>query len=224
MKKRIFALLLSMVMFFALTACSAGSVAGLSDAEEESAPKGGVPKAVLELSEEDEILLNGELKKGEYTNRYFGIRITVPEGGTLTRVNDEATESTQIISLAESYEKEENGLFFWAEIPGVDGYAAVIIKALEEDQVGMSEEELAQKDVEDIWEINSRFEVEGGPEVTTMTLAGEEHPASLNITQTESGEQKFACFFLPKGNFICLIDFSATGGGLEDLMACVERI
>ena len=78
MKKRIFALLLSMVMFFALTACSAGSVASLSGAEEESAPKGGVPKAVLELSEEDEILLNGELKKGEYTNRYFGIRITVP--------------------------------------------------------------------------------------------------------------------------------------------------
>ena len=224
MKKRITALLLALILTLALTACSQGSAASLSGTEEETAPKGEIPRAVMELSPEDEALLNGELKKGEYTNRYFGIRVTVPEGGKLTRLNDDATESSEIISFAEAYEKEENGLLFWAEIPGVDGYATMIIKPLDKDEIGLSEEELAKKDVEEMWDINRMFEVEGGPELVTLTLAGEEHPASLDVTQTESGEQEYACFFLPKGNFICLINISASNGGLEELIACFEKI
>ena len=220
MKKRFVALLLALMLILALTACGQGTAASTTETEE----KYEVPKAATELSREDEILLNGELKKGEYTNRYFGFKVTMPEGGTLTRLNDDATESTEALSLAKAYENGEGGLIFWGEIEGFNGHFNMAIQALDEDKVGLSEEELVNAHIEEMWEINRAFGDDEKPELITVTVAGEEHPASLSITETNSGEQRYINVYFPKGDFVCSVAFSVTGGGEEPLLACFDKI
>ena len=220
MKKRFMALLLALMLVLSLAACGQSTAASTTETEE----KNEVPKAVTELSREDEILLNGELKKGEYTNRYFGLKVTMPKGGTLTRLNDDATESTEALSLAKAYENGEGGLIFWGEIDGVNGYFNMSIQALDENKVGLSEEELVNAHIEEMWEINKAFGDDEKPDLITVTVAGEEHPASLSVTQTNSGEQRYINVFFPKGDFVCSVSFSVTGEGEEPLLACFDRI
>ena len=96
------------------------------------------PQCVLDLTGEEDILLNGELKDGVYVNAYFGIKLTVPEGGTLIRDSDDVTESTEILPLRQAYEDGWACLYFTAEADELDGYINVSISALMDDEVGLS--------------------------------------------------------------------------------------
>ncbi|MBO6040615.1 MAG: hypothetical protein J6P58_05345 [Oscillospiraceae bacterium] len=173
---------------------------------------------------EDEILLNGELKDGVYINRYFGIKLSVPEGWTLTRLNDDATESTEMIPMRQVYEEEMNGLFFTASSDSFKGYIDVYITALKDGERGLNEEELIRKNIEDMWEINRLFGDDEGPEYATAMLVGEEHPVSVSVSESEAGEQLFAVFAIPKGDFKYEISISAANARLEDLTGFFEKI
>lgn len=227
MKTRLIAVFLVLVLTSGLAAC--GEFAALEPAveflqagKEENTIV--IPEAVLKLSEEDEILLNGELKDGVYINRYFGIKLSVPEGWTLTRLNDDATESTEMIPMRQVYEEEMNGLFFTASSDSFKGYIDVYITALKDGERGLNEEELIRKNIEDMWEINRLFGDDEGPEYATAMLVGEEHPVSVSVSESEAGEQLFAVFAIPKGDFKYEISISAANARLEDLTGFFEKI
>lgn len=226
MKSRVAALLLVGALGLSLTACGTGSPLSVlgtkTDDEEEYTIE--APESVINLSEEDEILLNGELKDGVYINRYFGYKLSVPEGGTLVRDNDDATESTEILSLRQGYEDGWGGLSFSAEIEGIDGYVNVMIHPLDDDEIGLSEEELVKKDIDEMWEINRIFGDEEGPEFRTAVLAGEEHPISYQVMETERGESLSADFHIPKGDFEYIIFIYLTNAELEDVTKLFEKI
>ncbi len=183
-----------------------------------------VPPRVAAMTEEENILLNGILKDGVYINEYFGIKLSVPEGGTIVRDNDDATESTEIIPLSEAYEQGWGQLHFTAEIDGIDGFINVFIKALADDELGLSEEELVRKSIEDMWAINALFGDDEGPDYGTTLLAGEEHPMSVEITQYDDGERLSVSFYIPKGDFVYHIYLFAKDERLENLTAFFEKL
>lgn len=237
MKTRIIAALLAVLILFSLTACGEQeAISVLEQAAEEAGVNldelsgkdtdtpAEIPQCVKDLSEEEDILLNGELKDGAYNNKYFGYKFTVPEGGTLTRLNDEVTESTEIYPLSRAYEQEQGGLLFWADIPNIDGYLYIIVSAMNEDEVGLSEEELVKKHIEDVWEINKAFDEDNGPSLGTAVIAGEKHPISIQVSQTNTGEQFFIGFTIPKGNFRYDVTISVTNGDYQPLLDLFERI
>ena len=230
MKSRIVALLLAVVLGIGLTGCSQGSVSSLldslTDTETEDSEDYSIdpPQCVLDLSEEDDILLNGELKDGVYINRYFGIKFSVPEGGTITRLNDDATDTTEIIPMAKAYEEGWGCLYFDAEFDELDGYLSISIMALNEDSVGLSEEELVQQNIDSLWAVNASFGDEEGPEMRWTTLAGEEHPCSYQGRELENGSSISVSFNIPKGNFQYYIYIFSKNTDLEDLTALFEKI
>ena len=177
------------------------------------------PQCVLDLSEEDDILLNGELKNGVYVNEYFGIKLTLPEGGTIVRENDDATESTEIIPLRQTYEDGWGCLYFSAEAEELDGYIHFSVQTLMDDEIGLSEEELVRKNIDSMWEINALFGDEGGPILSTVVLAGEEHPVAVETGEYEGVENFTATFDIPKGDFEYHIYMYSSNLELEDLAA-----
>ena len=183
-----------------------------------------VPPRVASMSEEENILLNGDLKDGVYTNDYFGLKLSVPKGGTLVRTNDDATESSEIIPLSKTFEEGWGGLFFTAEAEGIDGFVNVFISALDDDELGLSEEELVKLNIDEIWKINALFDEDRGPELGTALLAGEEHPMAFQTSETIYGETLYVDFYIPKGDFMCWISIYANDAKLEDFTTWFEKI
>ncbi len=219
------AVLLALVLCLSLTACGdSGVMSVLAEEKEEAKPEVEIPAAVLSLTEEDEILLNGELKNGVYTNRYFGIRFTAPDGWSVSRLNDDAEETTEFFSLRRAYEEDMGGISFMANPESFDRYVILSIRALRDDELGLNEEELVRRNNDRIWEINKLFGEDRGPALETAMFAGEEHPMAFQISDTVDGETLYVSFYLPRGDFVCDISISAPNGTLEQMTALFEKI
>ena len=216
------AVLLAVLLCLGMTACGAGDIMSLAG-EKEEAREVVIPAAVLKLTEADEILLNGELKDGVYTNRYFGIRFTAPEGWTLTRLNDDAADTTEILSLRKAYEEEMGGISFMATRDGLDSYVIITVRAMRDDELGLSEEELVKVNNDRIWEINKLFGEDRGPALEMATFAGEEHPMSVETSETVNGERTYVSFYLPEGDFVYDISIN-NSEGWQELAALFEKI
>ncbi len=236
MKTRFVAALLALLLMLSLAACGDTQVASvLEQAAEEAGAAleerdGGddtpveIPQCVKDLTEEENALLNGTCQDGVYVNEYFGYKFTLPEGGKLTRLHDEATEWTEPVSLLKCYEGEEGGLTFWVDIPNLDGYILIAVQALKEDEVGLDEEGLVKKNIENIWEINKIFGEDAGPEQGTAVFAGEEHPAAIQESEISSGTQKSIEFYFPKGDFKYTVSIYVNNGDWEPLLALFEKL
>lgn len=218
------AVFLALVLCLSMTACGDTSIMSLGGGDKEEEHKVEIPAAVLDLSEEDEILLNGELKDGVYTNYYFGIRFTTPEGWSISRLNDEAEDTTKILSLREAYEEEMGGISFMAAPESFGQYIILSIRALRDDELGLSEEEVVKRNNERIWEINKILGEDRGPELGTAMFAGKEHPMGIQTSETKEGEILYVSFYLPKGDFVCDISISTPNGTLEQMTALFEKL
>ena len=219
------AVLLALVLCLSMTACGdSGVMSVLAEEKEEAKPEVEIPAAVLSLTEEDEKLLNGELKDGVYTNRYFGVKFTAPEGWSVSRLNDDAEETTEPFSLRKAYEEEMGGITFMANPESFDRYIVISIRALRDDESGLSEEDVVKRNNERILEINKLFGEDGGPELETSMFMGEEHPMSTQVSETVDGEMQYVSFYLPKEDFVCDISISTPNGTLEALTALFEKI
>ena len=236
MKARFVAALLALLLMLGLTACGDTQVASVLEqaAEEASAALGErdegedapveIPQCVKDLTEEENALLNGTCQNGVYVNEYFGYRFTAPEGGKLTRLYDDATAWTEPISLLRCYyEEEEGGLAFWADIPDLDGYIMICVQALKEDEIGLDEESVVKKNIENIWEINRIFGEDAGPELGTAVFAGEEHPAAIQESEISSGTQKSIDFYILKGDFKYTVTICVNNGDWEPLLALFDK-
>ena len=231
MRNRIISILLAGILGIGMAACADGSAMGAAGPETEAETAGEeedysmeVPAAVETLSEEDEILLNGELKDGVYINRYFGYKLTAPENWTLTRDNDDAVESKEIIPLAETYEEGWGGLYFSATSEEPSERISVLITALEDDLIGADEEELIKDHIRRMTDANEALGDEGGPEPATAVLAGEEHPAAVEIEEIDGDEYLSACFRIPRNGFEYQILISGKNLKLEDLTKYFEKL
>ena len=225
-RTRILALLLAAVMGAGLTACSDESTQSTADtaAAAEADDSLEIPEAVGRLRKEDEILLNGELKNGVYVNRYFGFKLSVPENGTLIRDNDGAEDTEEMISFRQAYEDGWEGIYFTASIEGIDGGIDLYITALQDDETGLTEKELVEKQIEDIKKVNQIIGDDNEPEYRIITLAGEEHPAAVSIYQDDVGEILSAKVRIPEGDFEYCITFRGYDGSLEKMAECFEKL
>ncbi len=241
--KKLLVILLALCVIFALAACGETDVQSVLESVPEaqgmiedvqemvdgflSGEDGNeivIPDSVLALSEEDEILLNGELKDGVYTNRYFGFRFTSPEDWTMKRDNDEAADPTDIIHFKDAFEEQWNCISFTSMGESYDENVSIVIVPLKDDEKGMSEEELVEKHIEDMWEINRAFGDDEGPELDSCVLAGEEHPVSRSDSETISGQKHYYSFFLPKSDFQCEIRISTYETPVEDYANCFVKL
>lgn len=217
------AALLALVFCLSMTACGDTGIMSLREEKEEE-HEVLIPAAVLDLTEEDEILLNGELKDGVYTNRYFGVRFTAPEGWSLSRLNDDAAETTEIFPLRKAYEEEMGGIVFMASPETFGQFILLSIRALKEDEIGLNEEEVVKANIDAVWEINRALGEERGPELGKATFIGEEHPMSIQRQETENGLSLYVSFYLPRGDFVYDVYITTPDGTLEELTALFEKI
>lgn len=211
------AVLLTLALCLSMAACGDTGISSTGAAEETIEVE--IPAAVLNLTEEDNALLNGELKDGVYTNQYFGIRFTTPEGWSISRLNDDAADTSQILSMRQAYEEEMGGISFMASPEAFGQYIILRIRALRDDELGLCEEELVKRNNERIWEINKLLGEDRGPELGVATFAGEEHPMGIQLSETKEGENLFVSFYLPKGDFVCDISITTPNGTLEEMTA-----
>lgn len=236
MKARFIAALLALLLMLNLTACGDTQVASVLEQaaegagtaleerdEGEDAPV-EIPQCVKDLTEEENALLNGTCQNGVYVNEYFGYKFNIPEGGKLIRLHDEATEWTEPVSLLQCYEGEEGGLVFWVDIPNLDGYILIGVQALKEDEIGLDEEGLVKKNIENIWEINKIFGEDAGPELGKAVFAGEEHPVAIQESEISSGTQKSIDVYILKGDFKYTVTISVNNGDWEPLLALFEKL
>ena len=101
-----------------------------------------------------------------------------------------------------------------------DDYSLEIPEAVAD----LSEEELVKKNIDEMWEINRIFGDDEGAELRTAVLAGEEHPVSCQISETDRGDRLSVDFYIPKGAFEYIVFIYLTDAELEDLTKLFEKI
>ena len=63
-----------------------------------------------------------------------------------------------------------------------------------------------------------------GPELRTAVLAGEEHPVSCQISETDRGDRLSVDFYIPKGDFEYIVFIYLTDAELEDITKLFDKI
>ncbi len=231
MKSKILAIILSGVFVLSLTACGDSAVESVLDDLDDFGSGGEeyvveVPASILNLSEEDDILLCGELKDGVYTNNYFGYKCKAPAGSTLAFDTDDEDDSSEGISMKKAYEDGWGGISLSADLEMGTRFG-ISITPLNEDEIGLSEEELVKKHIQDIKDFSAALgdeDDEDGPEYETILLAGEEHPVSVTRTETEEdGLKIYESFYIPKGDFLFGISLFGTEEQVEEYIKCFEK-
>lgn len=226
MRTKVLAIILAGVFVLGLSACGDSAVESvlddLGDAGENEEYVVEVPDSVLNLSEEEDILLCGELKDGVYTNNYFGYKCKAPAGSKLAFDMDEETGSSGSISFKKAYEEGWGGISLSADLEMGTRFG-VNVTPLNTDEIGLSEEELVKKHIQTMWDFNASFGDEDGPEYEIIQLAGEEHPASVTRTETEDGLKIYYSFYIPKEDFVFGISVFGTEEQVEEYIKCFDK-
>ena len=227
MKLRVLAIILASVFVFSLTACGDSAVESVLDDLDFGSGENEeyvieVPESILNLSEDEDKLLSGELKDGVYTNNYFGYQCKAPAGSKLAFDIDEETGSSGTISFKKAYEEGWGGISLSADLQMGTRFG-VNITPLNADEIGLNEEELVKKHIQTMWDFNASFGDEDGPEYGTVLLAGEEHPVSVTRTETEDGLKLYESFYIPKGDFVFGISVFGTEEQVKDYLKCFDK-
>ena len=106
------------------------------------------------------------------------------------------------------------------------------------EQYGWNDRALYDKVYDGTWVIDDFIEIvsgiyedvdgdgtgsEEGPKNTTVILAGEEHPASVDISRVDGNDYLSACLYIPKGDFEYIIYLSGPDLKPEDLTKYFEK-
>ena len=231
--KKLIALLFVGVFCFSLAACGDnGALSVLEDSEKKEEADNTVdtaedehlvvPDAVANITPEDDRALTGILTEDSYTNEYFGLKFNKVPGSEIESLYDHGTDMN---TLSEAYANEYPGILI-SSLDGEGSSFSVSIDALMEDQQGKTEEDLVQDKYENEKGMNEALGIEPGWAVETITLAGEEHPAYVEIFDDEDGEaeSKSVDIYIIKNDFICRVSLYGPVETFDELLKLVEKI
>lgn len=224
------------VFCISMTACGSSEAKSVaSDGSPESTPAASelssdeedsyeIPASVLNLTKEEDILLTGVLDGSTYTNEYFGYSLTAPEGWTLSSLN-EPGEDGKLMRFSQTYTDGFFGILIDAESADASDRISVNVYELEEDEIGLSEDELISKNWEFSKKLNEEMETEDLSKVETVQFAGEDHPAIVETFTGDDGKERLSVHCaVPKGDFEYSISFLAVNCPLEELLKCVKPV
>ena len=243
MKKKLTALLLIGIFCLSLTACGESSVRTSqndssfekkmlnivdekttgSDEETKDGEDGqlDIPDAVKNISPEDDQALTGKLTEDSYTNEYFGLKLNMPEGGTIESIMDSGTD---LMPLSETYREGLGSIIIQSQDSDGGGYVSMSVSALTSKEQGKDAEVLAMERLELEQKINGALENTAECSVETINIAGEEHPAYVEITDSEEGRIKSAAIYIVKGDFRCCITVYTAEDIFEEMLNLIEKI
>ena len=231
MKKKLLALLIMGTLCFSLAACgetgiSAAREAAEKESDEDFEDEGDyeieIPDSIVNISPEDDKALTGVLTEDSYTNEYFGFIFHKSAGALLESVMEEGLELTP---LSEAYENGIGCIAIRSVSADETNSFNITISALTSDQLGKTEEELAQERFDQEQKINEALEFEPESKVEKVTLFGEEHPAYTEV-YTEEGDvtKKYVGAYIIKGDFLCEVSTYAPVDQIDDLLKQMEKI
>ena len=242
LKKKFIAVLLIGILCLSLTACGGGSVKTSQDdsnfekemlnieddteaesdeeAENEEDYQIEIPDAVKNISPEDDEALTGVLTEDSYTNEYFGLRLNTVEGGTIESLMDSGTE---LMPLSQTYAEGIGSIVIQSrENDGWD-YVSMTVSALSSKEKGKDEQVLAMEQFDLEQSLNGAMEYEAECSVDTVNIAGEEHPAYIEITDSEDGRVKAATGYIIKGDFKCIVMVYAAEDKFDEMLQLIEK-
>ena len=177
-----------------------------------------IPDAVTNISPDDDKALTGVLTEDYYKNEYFGLTISKVEGGSIDSLMDSGTD---LMPLSETYTKGIGGIYI--NSTGTDGSLSVTVSALTSKDQGKTENDLAQ----DRFAFEKGFNEAAGYEaecsVETIAIAGEEHPAYIEITDDGEEKVKSASVFIIKGDFSCVIGVYGAEDKFDEILKLFEK-
>ena len=241
MKKKIIALMLVGTLCLSLAACGEGRVKTSQDDSferkmlniEDDAKNGsgtetedaevyqlGIPDAVTNISPEDDKALTGVLTEDSYINEYFGLKINKVEGGTIESLMDSGTD---LLPLSKTYTEGSGSIMINSRGAGNEGSLSMTVSALSSEDLGKDEKELAQAHYDLEQGINEAMSYKSESSVETITLAGEEHPAYVEITNGAEGRSKSAAIYVIKGDFLSTINIYAPEDNFDEILTLIEK-
>lgn len=241
MKKKLLVFLLAGLLCGSLSACT-GNAAPKTETSSETknvsetktdsgkstggkkVPSYSVPQIIKDLSAEEEAAIVGMLKGSVYENKYFGFRLTVPEGWTLDAI-DFDDSSVNPMSLTEMTGKGYSGSYFTAFKGDDPREIQILIADCQKEYQGLDEKAFVEKQHREMYEMYEEFGiVEDLPEIKEVTFAGEEHPAVYTEYEGSEYEMENYEFFFPKNGFYAKISVMVKEGQPEELFSFLEKI
>lgn len=224
MKAKIITFVLVVVFSLSLVACGETDIQSVLDIENteeiviEEAQEVEIPEAVVNISEQDDQALTGTLTEDSYTNPYFGLKFNKPEGGIL---EDALNEGPDFVPFSQTYAKGIGGIYI--NIRNDDGSLSPAFVALSEEEKGKTEEDFIQEAIDIEAKMNELMEGDSEFSVETVSIAGEEHPAYIEVYTYEGEVRKNASVYILKGDFKCNIFISALQDRFDEMLGLIEK-
>ena len=154
--------------------------------------------SLTNISPEDDQALTGVLTEDAYRNDYFGITINKIEGGTIESLMDSGTD---IMPLSETYTNGNGCIMISTRSAYNECSISMTVSAVTSKDQGKKEEDLAQERYDLEQGINEAMGYKAECAVETINIAGEDHHAYTEISNTEGGRAKSATVCIIKGDF-----------------------
>lgn len=180
----------------------------------------GIPDAVANISPEDDKALTGVLTEDAYTNEYFGLKINKVEGGTIESLMDSGTD---LKLLSKTYTEGSGSIMINSRGAGNEGSLSITVSAIPSEDEGKDEKELAQEHFDLQQGINEAMAYKTESSVEMIPLAGEEHPAYIELSDAGEGKTKSAVIYLTKDAFQCVINIYAMEDNFDDILNLIEK-
>ena len=133
-------------------------------------------------------------------------------------------EGTDLTLLSETYEKGLGSIFIRSAGADDEKRYSVMICALSSNELGQSEEELAQIKFDFEKNVNEALGNEAVCSVENVSVAGEEHPAYTEVTDEDGSSTENATVYIVKNDFECIISISSDPGEFDDILKLFEKI
>lgn len=239
MKKKFIALLLIGTFCLSLTACGDSGARTAQDSNfekkvlhiEDDAEAGAseeteddyqleIPDAIANISPEDDQALTGVLTEDSYRNDYFGFTINKIEGGAIESLMDSGTD---LMPLSETYTNGIGSIMINNRSAYNEGSISMTVSAVSSKDQGKSEEDLAQERLDLEQGINEAMGYKADCSIEMINIAGEDHPAYVEISNTEGGMTKSATAYIIKDDYQSIINIYAPEDRFDDILMYIER-
>jgi len=140
-------------------------------------------------------------------------------------VDEIEAERRKRVRIAAGYTEGVGSIYIKDQDADNESSVSATISALSSKQQGKTEKDLAQERFDTEQGVNAEIELEAECSVESVTVAGEEHPAYIEIYEKEDGRKnKNASIYIIKNDFICSITINADPEEFDGLLKLIEKI